>query len=44
MRDGEARLVDDLVAVEDEVEVDGAGPPPLFAGPIAAKRPLDLKE
>jgi hypothetical protein len=44
VRDLEARLADDLVAVEQEIEVDRAGTPPLLAGTVAAEAPLDLEQ
>ena len=43
MRDDEPRLVDLLVAEEEEIEVDRARPP-LPPGPFAAEAPLDVEQ
>jgi hypothetical protein len=44
VRDLEAGLADGFVAVEQEIEVDRAGTPPLRAGTVAAEAPLDLEQ
>jgi diamine N-acetyltransferase len=44
MRNGQAGLLDHLIAVEEDVQVDRPGPPTLLARAVPAELPLDLEQ